>query len=321
MDTPAPEHVPVWIASRYRVVAPLGSGGLGVVYSGWDHELNRPVAIKRVKPRDDADCWRILEEAFHEARALSILRHPHVVRLHDFGQDAEGPYFVMEHVDGCTLQARIDQGPVPMNEFRHIAHMALEGLSAAHRLGLLHLDIKPSNLMLHRNADGRLNLKVLDFGLSRFQESAPGEAPPQSMVYGTYLYIAPEQIRRRALDARTDLYALGHVLYHTLARMPAFTGPSIQAVLQMHLSKNPPDVREVRGDVSEDLALWLARMMAREPAERFADAPAALRELARISIGSVLREEAESGLVSKMAKRTTSSIRKLIGGAFGAQSG
>ena len=115
-----------WIAGRYRVLAPIGKGGLGVVYSGWDHELNRPVAIKRILAREGSTLPGLIEESFNEGRALAFLRHPHVVRLFDFGVDRKGPYFVMERIDGETLHQRLDAGPLTVSEFCQIARMALE---------------------------------------------------------------------------------------------------------------------------------------------------------------------------------------------------
>jgi serine/threonine protein kinase len=309
----------IWIANRYRVFAPLGSGGLGVVYSGWDHELNRPVAIKRIRQREDVSPQGLLEEAFNEARALALLRHPHVVRLYDFGMDEQGPYFVMEHIEGYTLQHKIDSGIMTVEEFRHIAHMALEGLSAAHRLGIIHMDIKPSNLMLHENPDGRLNLKILDFGLSRLQTNAQSGETCGTSIYGTYFYVSPEQILQGEIGPRTDLYSLGHVLYHALTRLPAFYAPSIEEVLKMHLHATAVSVQDMRPDMDAGLAAWLHRLMALRPEDRFPDAITAVRELARIHLGTL--HEAErypAGVVGRIAKRTTASIRKIIDATFGA---
>lgn len=307
----------LWIAGRYRVLAPMGAGGLGIVYSGWDHELNRPVAIKRIRERADATLQGLIEESFNEGRALALLRHPHVVRLYDFGVDRSGPYFVMERIDGETLQHRLDRGPVTIPEFCQIARMALEGLSAAHRLGIIHLDMKPSNIILHPMTDGRPNLKLLDFGLSRLQKDLSLVAAQEGSVYGTYLYVAPEQIALRPLGPRTDLYSLGHVLYHALARMPAFYGASVEEVLQMHLSREAPSIAEVRPDLGVELSGWLHRMMNRDPAQRPESAAAAVLDLSRAE-----RLQASTGRehpMSRMAKKGTSSIKKFLGAAFGKQ--
>jgi serine/threonine-protein kinase len=324
MSFPMPEGPQVWIANRYRVFATLGMGGLGVVYSGWDHELNRPVAIKRIKSREDATPGDLVEEAFNEARALALLRHPHVVKLYDFGMDEEGPYFIMEHIEGYTLQHRIDSGVLTVEEFRHIAHMTLEGLSAAHRLGIVHLDIKPSNLMLEENPDGRIHVKILDFGLSRLQTPARRGQTCGTSIFGTYFYVAPEQILQGEIGPRTDLYSLGHVLYHALTRLPAFYAPTIEEVLQMHLHARPVNIRDMRPDMDAMLGAWLHRLMERSPEHRHPDAAEAVRELARIHLGAIRASEQEAeprSVVSRLAKRTTASIRKLIGTTFGAPAG
>jgi serine/threonine protein kinase len=310
----------IWIAGRYRVLAPIGAGGLGVVYSGWDHELNRPVAIKRVRERADATMQGLIEESFNEGRALAVLRHPHVVRLYDFGMDHAGPYFIMERIDGETLQHRLDRGAVTVAEFCQIARMALEGLSAAHRLGIIHLDMKPSNIILHPMADGRPNLKLLDFGLSRLQKDLSPDPAQEGSVYGTYFYVAPEQIALRPLGPRTDLYSLGHVLYHALVRMPAFSGASVEAVLKMHLNYVPAPIFEVRPDLGLELAAWLHQMMDRDPEKRPESAASAILQLSRAE--RLQATQARGGRsVSHMAKRTTASIRSFLGGAFGKKEG
>jgi serine/threonine protein kinase len=206
-----------------------------------------------------------------------------------------------------------------VEEFRHIAHMALEGLSAAHRLGIIHLDIKPSNLMIHERPDWRLNLKILDFGLSRLQHPSTEGGTCGSSIYGTYFYVAPEQVLQSVLTPRTDLYSLGHVLYHALARLPAFYAPKIEDVLRMHLQSDPVGIQDIRPDVSAELAGWLRQLMERDPARRHADATSAVRELARINMGTSFggSDVTDRGVVSRIAKRTTASIRKIIDATFG----
>jgi serine/threonine-protein kinase len=329
MSFPMPEDSQVWIANRYQVSAALGMGGLGVVYSGWDHELNRPVAIKRIKSREDATPDDLVEEAFNEARALALLRHPHVVKLYDFGMDEEGPYFIMELIEGETLQERIDRSVLTVEEFRQIAHMTLEGLAAAHRQGIVHLDIKPSNLMLVKNADGRLLVKILDFGLSRLHQQKRRGQTSGTSIYGTYHYVAPEQILLQEVGPRTDLYSLGHVLYHALTQVPAFDAPTIEEVLQMHLHGRPENIGEIRPDLDGMLGAWLHRLMERDPELRPASAAEAMRELARAHLGTNQTPQtpeppAEApqveprSVISRLAKRTTASIRKLIDATFGA---
>lgn len=294
-----------------------------MVYSGWDHELNRPVAIKRIKSRDDTTPSALIEEAFNEARSLAHLHHPHIVKLYDFGLDDDGPYFVMEHIDGYTLQHKIDVGALTVEEFRYIAHMALEGLAAAHRMGIIHLDIKPSNLMLQELPDGRLDLKILDFGLSRLQSPHRQGKTCGTSIYGTYFYVAPEQILQCAVSPQTDLYSLGHVLYHALARVPAYYAPQIEEVLQMHLHARPVPILDLRPDIGAPLANWLHQLMEPRPENRFPNAVEAVRMLARIQL-STIHSEVETpeptSVVTRLAKRTTASIRKFIDHALGSAS-
>ena len=315
-----PSSTAYWIAGRYRVLAPIGSGGLGVVYSGWDHELNRPVAIKRVREREGSTLHGLIEESFNEGRALAFLRHPHVVRLYDFGMDRKGPYFVMERIDGETLHHRLDAGPLTVSEFCQIARMALEGLSAAHRLGIIHLDMKPSNIMLHQTSDGRPGLKLLDFGLSRLQKDIHADREKGGEVFGTYYYVAPEQIALRPLGPKADLYSLGHVLYHALARLPAFRAPSVEEVLQMHLRQDAPPILEIRPDLGPELAGWLHGLMSRDPANRPESAAVAIIELGRAERLYALSPR-EKQARSRAAKRAASPIRKFFSAAFGRREG
>ncbi|MDX6767794.1 MAG: serine/threonine-protein kinase [Candidatus Methylacidiphilales bacterium] len=315
---PSPSANALWIAGRYRLLAPIGVGGLGVVYSGWDHELNRPVAVKRLKERPDASLHALIEESFNEGRALASLRHPHVVRFYDFGIDKAGPYFVMERIDGETLHERIQGPPVSVNEFCQIARMSLEGLAAAHRLGIIHLDMKPSNIILHPTSDGRPSLKLLDFGLSKLHRDVPHEPDQTGSVYGTYLYVAPEQVTLRPLGPRTDLYSLGHVLYHLLARQPAFFGPSVPEVLAMHVNQDAPSILNIRPDMGTGLAIWLHQLMQRDPARRPESAEEAILQLSRSErTAAAAAAEQDTSFLRRVTNQAATSASDWIGAKLG----
>ena len=273
-----------WIQGRYRVMHSLGAGGLGYVFYGWDEELHRPVAIKRLFSRPDA-ASPALEEAWREARALAALQNPHILTLFDFGSDGQGPYFIMEYLEGETLEQVLERGAISLNDAVEMARQTLEGLSAAHERGVCHLDLKPSNLMIQRTPSGKLHVKILDFGLARFQQQIDArraEEAGAAGVMGTVYYISPEHMESGVLGGYTDLYALGHVLYQSLRGTTAFVGASVEEVVACHLQSQPEPIRGFRPDVSPPLAAWLERMMMRNPADRPADAKEALLELRKL---------------------------------------
>lgn len=266
------------IQGRYQVVQPVGEGGLGTVYYGWDQQLERAVAIKRLN--QTSGLQDPTSEAYQEARTLAALQHPNVVTLYDFGMDEEGAYFIMEYLPGQTLGDRITAGTLSREELLSLAQQCLEGLGAAHEAGIIHRDIKPTNIMLLEARRGPFRAKLLDFGLARSQQ-APREqtvADDGSML-GSVFYMAPEQLSRRPIDARTDLYALGHVFYHALAGETAHTGSTIMDLIAAHLNDEPHPIQSYRQELDDALAQWVHWLMAKDPDARPASAQDALDHL------------------------------------------
>ncbi|MDX6767795.1 MAG: serine/threonine-protein kinase [Candidatus Methylacidiphilales bacterium] len=305
-----------WVRGRYRVLHAVGAGGLGSVSYAWDEELQRAVAIKRLFQRSE-DTTRALEEAWQEARTLAAIQNPHILTLFDFGTDDQGPYFIMEFLEGETLDRALERGPLNLADAVEMARQVLEGLSAAHGKGILHLDLKPSNLMLQRTASGKLHAKILDFGLARFQKQIDISGPPQGEsggVMGTVYYISPEHLESGALGPQTDLYALGHVLYQSLVGRPAFTGHSIQEVVAHHLESEPASVREYRPDVGPQLADWLHSLMKRLPSDRPADAMEALNHLRRLDALNLTSSRPVLSVAVEPASSPRSGIRPWVAG-------
>jgi serine/threonine protein kinase len=203
----------------YEIVAPLGAGGMGEVYRARDTRLDRQVAIK-VLPEDLAGSPEFRTRLEREARAASALNHPHICTLHDIGHQNGTDYLVMELIEGETLAARIARGPLPPAEVLRYGIEIADALDRAHRAGIVHRDLKPGNIMIAKSG-----VKLLDFGLAR--QTAPGPAPGslsqtptmsqpltvQGSVVGTFQYMSPEQLEGQEADARSDLFALGAVLY------------------------------------------------------------------------------------------------------------
>src|SRR5262245_44905396 len=219
------------IASRYRIGNRIGEGGMGVVYSAFDEQLRRQVAVKFLPPRLQADDDR-LGRFRNEARTLSALNHPHIITIFEIGQTETTPFIAMEFVEGETLRAHLRAGRVPLRDAVEIALQVSRALGAAHEKGIVHRDIKPENVMIRR--DGYV--KVLDFGLAvlRARENeTPSMLTGGSMetviagVAGTPSYMSPEQIEGRALDARSDLFSLGVLLCEMATGVNPFAGSGV----------------------------------------------------------------------------------------------
>ena len=228
----------------YEIVSPLGAGGMGEVYRARDTRLRREVAVK-VLPEATARDPEALARFERETRAVAALSHPNILAIHDVGREGEISYAVLELLDGETLRERILRGPLPPRDAFEIAAAVAEGLGAAHARGIVHRDVKPENVFL--TADGRV--KVLDFGIAREVSPAGGAHPTgaataapltaSGMIIGTFAYVSPEQARGEAVDARSDVFALGSVLYEMLAGRRAFPGVTPAETLVSILRDEP----------------------------------------------------------------------------------
>ena len=212
----------------YRVEAKLGAGGMGEVYRAVDTRLGRTVAIKVVRA-EMANFTEFRERFEREARATSALNHPHICTLHDIGEQDGAPYLVMEYVEGETLAARLRQGPLPLDVLLRYGVQTASALAWAHARGIIHRDLKPANLMVTP-----CGVKVLDFGLAKFAlgvaDPSPGASIP-NLVIGTPAYMSPEQSRGETLDGRSDIFALGCVLYQAATGIVPFRGASVLSIL------------------------------------------------------------------------------------------
>jgi serine/threonine protein kinase len=254
---------------RYRVRELLGTGGMGCVYKAEHRLMERAVALKVVNSQFTGDPAAI-ERFEREVRTAARLSHPNIVTAHD-AEQAKGLHFlVMEYVEGASLDRWVEKrGPLPVAEACDYIRQAAQGLQHAHERGMVHRDIKPQNLM--RDPAGRI--KILDFGLARFiSESKPITALTQvGSVMGTPDFIAPEQAHdARAADIRSDVYSLGCTLYYLLTAHVPFPGGSILQKLMAHVERTPPRLTDVRSDAPPELAHIVERMMAKDPAARFA---------------------------------------------------
>ncbi len=271
----------------YKVQKSIGRGAMGQVYLAEDESLGRRVAIKVMHPSRASD--PVARRRFlRESRATAAVEHPHVVTIHQVGEhrqvaDQAGlPYIVMQWLRGDTLGTyRAQVGRVPLPETLRIGREIAEGLSAAHRSGLIHRDIKPENIILE-GPDRQV--KIIDFGLARDAGDDPSMASVtvDGAVVGTPAYMSPERLGDRVVDARADLFGLGVILYELLADRLPFKGTSMMAMLASIARGSPPLLTSVAPGVPEDVSDLVMRLIAHDPADRPATARAVANEIAAI---------------------------------------
>jgi tetratricopeptide (TPR) repeat protein len=261
----------------YRIIAPLGAGGMGEVYRARDTRLGRDVAIKVIPAELARDPERI-RRFEQEARAAGALSHPNVCAIFDLGVHEGAPFVVMELLEGQSLRARLDAGPIPARKAIDYAAQAAHGLAAAHEKGTVHRDLKPENLFLTK--DGRV--KVLDFGLAKLTRpegpAAAGEEPVSiaatetGAILGTVGYMAPEQVLGQPADARSDLFALGAILYELLTGKRAFHGATYVETLHAIINQEPAPLSASGREIPPGLEPIARRCLEKKPAERFQSA-------------------------------------------------
>jgi eukaryotic-like serine/threonine-protein kinase len=262
------------LSGRYRLESKLGSGGMSTVYLARDETLERWIAIK-VLHREISDQPDQIERFRREARSVAQLSHPNVVSVIDAGEDGGYPYIVFEYVEGETLKQRIERlGRLPLDESAAYAIEIARGLGTAHLQRLVHRDVKPQNVLI--DVEGRA--KVTDFGIARSLESDRA-LTATGRVLGTTDYVSPEQAMGQGVDARSDIYALGVVLYEMIVGDVPFHAETLVGVAMKHVNDPVPDVRAQRPEVSAALAAVVDHATEKDPDERYTDMPAMLGDL------------------------------------------
>ncbi len=292
---------------HYEILAKVGEGGMGEVYRAKDTRLGRTVAIK-VLPGDLVSRQDLRQRFEREARTISSLNHPHICTLYDIGEHEGVNFLVMEFLDGQTLEKRLSKGPLAADEALRLSIEIADALNRAHHQGIIHRDLKPGNIMLTKSG-----AKLLDFGLAKFKaEPVPTAAvltematdarklTAEGMILGTLLYMAPEQLEGKESDARTDIFALGAVMFEMITGRPAFTGKSKASLIAAILASDPPPISQIQPMTPPALDRVVKRCLAKDPDERWQtarDLGAELKWIAEAGAAAGLpRQEAPGGI-------------------------
>jgi serine/threonine-protein kinase len=267
------------LAERYRIEARIGQGGMAEVFRGFDPSLDRTVAVKTLLPPFDRDAGFVARFR-REAQAAARLNHPNIVGVYDAGADGDTQFIVMEYIEGRTLASFLAGGGQPTQEQAvELTEKVAAALQAAHAQGIVHRDIKPANIMVTRSGE----VKVMDFGIARLQSDAT--APQTSSVIGTPAYFSPEQAQGQPVDARSDIYSLGCVLYELLSHRQPFTGDTPVAIAYKQVNEVPPTPSTYNPDVPPSLDAVVMKCMAKNTANRYQDAGELIADLERARRG------------------------------------
>jgi predicted Ser/Thr protein kinase len=273
----------------YEVVSTLGAGGMGEVYRARDTRLERSVAIKVLPANLSSDPSR-RQRLEREAKAISKLSHPHICTLHDIGHQDGVDFLVMELIEGETLEHRLIKGPLSTEQTTRYAAQIADGLTTAHKLGITHRDLKPSNVMLTKSG-----AKLMDFGLAKqvapvALAAASAEMATEQLkltdegtIVGTFKYMAPEQLEGKEADARTDIFALGELIYEMATGNPAFSGKSRASLIAAILTSEPPSMTQLRPVTPLALERVVKKCLAKDPEDRWQSASDLASELNWIS--------------------------------------
>jgi serine/threonine-protein kinase len=260
---------------QYRLVTPLGAGGMGEVFLAEHRMLKRPCAVKLIRPEQAGDP-HVLARFEREVQMTARLSHWNTIEIYDYGRTEEGTFFyVMEYLPGLSLEEMLDRhGPLPAERVVHLVRQVCQGLREAHAIGLIHRDIKPGNIFAAQRGGLFDVVKVLDFGLVKpVAEASSTRLTQDGAISGTPLFMSPEQARGLdEIDARSDIYSLGAVAYMLLTGRPPFEGSSPLDVMIAHARDEVAPPRKYQPDVPPDLEAVILKCLAKQPEERFPDA-------------------------------------------------
>jgi TolB-like protein/Tfp pilus assembly protein PilF/predicted Ser/Thr protein kinase len=268
------------IGGRYQILEELGRGGMGVVYKAEDTKLKRTVALKLLPP-ELTHISEVKERFVREAQAAAALDHPNICTVYEFDEADETNFISMAYIEGQSLKKKIESGPLELDEAIRIALQVAEGLQKAHKNGVVHRDIKSSNIMVTEEGQA----KIMDFGLARMTGGTL--ITKEGMAMGTIAYMSPEQARGEEVDHRTDIWSLGVVLYEMFGGQLPFKGDQDQAVVYSILNKQPKPITDLRAEIPMSLGQVVAKALEKNPDERYQKVEELLDDLKSISAGIV----------------------------------
>ncbi len=262
------------MSDRYEIQEKIGQGGIGAVYQAYDTQLKRSVAIKRMLPSEDEfNGQDAAELMLKEATTLSALQHPNIITVYDVGIDSEGPFVVMELLKGETLDEVIKRGVLTLRDFGEVVSQTMEALIAAEAAGVLHRDLKPTNVMVSWLPSKKFQVKILDFSLAKFsRKPSPQTIDQGDAIFGSIYFMAPEQFERGNLDQRTDLYSMGCLYYFCLSGRYPFQGETAAQVMASHLQGTVTSLDKIRADLPQVISQWVMWLINRDAANRPQDA-------------------------------------------------
>ncbi|HVV51946.1 MAG TPA: serine/threonine-protein kinase, partial [Polyangia bacterium] len=267
------------VVGEYRIDAVAGRGGMGVVYAATQPVIEKRVAVKVLNAQYSADP-ALVRRFTDEARAVNRIRHPNIIDIFSFGQLSDGrQYFVMEYLEGATLGRRIEAGTLALEEVPALLGQVCDALDAAHAENVVHRDLKPENIWIATPRRGRPFVKLLDFGIAKLMAVAGQSSTQTGAVMGTPHYMSPEQCHGRAVDHRTDIYALGVILYQLYAGRLPFEGETFMEVLTKQVTIPPEPPSKHAPSIPPALDRLILRCLAKEPGERPQSAGEVQREL------------------------------------------
>jgi serine/threonine protein kinase len=291
------------VADRYEVVGLIGHGAMGAVYKAKHTAIGRFFAVKTLKPQHGDDD-RSLKRFQQEAQAMSVLTHPHLIQISDYGQTEDGqPFFVMEYLEGVSLADYIKRnGPMPITQALPLFSQIADALAHAHSKNLIHRDLKPSNIMLI--GDSHDFAKVVDLGIAKATENQDLHLTQTGEVFGSPLYMSPEQCQGMPVDARSDVYSLGCLMYETLTARPPLKGANFVQTAYKHMNEMPTPLTELRPDLSPEVEAVILACLAKSPDERVANMTA-LRDLIR-QLESSLCSDSQANTVKQIMSQRNS---------------
>lgn len=294
------------MSTRHQIIEQLGSGGFGTVYRAKDTQLNREIAIKRLKASEGSNRSDLMSNLLEEAKILAALRHPNIVTIYDIQSSDDHAEIIMELVKGITIEQLVKRHLLLARDFIFITTQILSALSVAHKHNVLHCDLKPSNLMLCATQGDNYEIKIVDFGMSPSASNITGQT---TKIIGSIYFMAPEQLDKGTVSVQTDIYSLGCLFYYMLTGSHPFDGDTTVQVMASHMLGNFKPVASIRQDLPVELCSWVEKHIAKNPEDRFQSCKDSLNELISLQIDSAT--EAFKINASTKSRKTAVDVRPI----------